>query len=122
MGAKKTTAAKATRKETPETVLLALFDVAAHGPNEEKRQAAMNVIMRAALAALRQSKAEAAYERSIADGKDDIRLGSKANDTQRETCEAGAVLARALKGAIAKPVKTGRAARPATSHRAWSTK
>lgn len=79
--------------------LLALFGVAALDVDVERRQAALNVIIRAALASVAQSKAEAACERTNAATSQAqmARVGSKANDAQRETCAAGVALAGALR-------------------------
>ena len=98
-------AAKATRSKAPTSALLALFDVAALDINEAQREAARDAILRAASAAMAQSKAEAAYDKATASHAPDgaaqkraMLAGRKAEDAQRETCAAGAALAKALRG------------------------
>jgi hypothetical protein len=63
------------------------------------------LIVRAAVAAVRQAEAEAAYDRHVPKGgaayersvATEMKLELAADDAQRETCTAGKALARALK-------------------------
>jgi hypothetical protein len=55
------------------------------------------LIVRAAVAAVRQAKAEARWEKVPGDHPRLVQIGAKAEEAQRETCAAGKALARAIK-------------------------
>lgn len=88
------------RKATPDEIAFAaLFAVAAEHIDDAKRREAQAIIMRVVLATMTQIKAEAAYEKADIADVNIIAACDAAIAAQRETCEAGAALARAIKGA-----------------------
>jgi len=64
---------------------------------EAERAILEPLIVRAAVAAVRQSKAEARWEKAPGDHSRLTQIGAAAEDAQRETCAAGKALARALR-------------------------